>query len=219
MSVWLKRWLYRVLALVVVVGVVFFVRDQLQGHDVRMDRFTQRIRLIEPPPPPPPKKTEEKPPEAVVKQEVKIEKSLPDEGDDKPVMDDRLGVDAEGGSGSDAFGLAAKKGGKDLLATAKIGGGGDDRRYGYYASQIERFLERALSRDQGLRKANYSAIIWLWLDPGGRLNRYELIRSSGDPTIDMRLKEALAALDNLGLPPTPDLPQPIRLRISSKISG
>jgi len=218
MPIWQKRWLYRFLVLVIVVGLIAFLRVQLQESDPRMDRLGQRVRLIDPPPPPPPKKIEEKPPEAVVRQEVKIEKAEPDEGDDKPAVDDRLGLDAEGGDGADGFGLAAKKGGKDLLTTARIGGGDGVRGFGLYAAQIERFLQRVLSKDQDLRKSSYTATVSLWLDSMGHLDRYQLTRSSGDPTIDAHLSQILAGLEDLGLPPPHDLPQPVRLRISSRLT-
>lgn len=215
----LKRWLYRLLALTVIAGAVLYVRDLLRDSDARVEQFTQRIRLVEPPPPPPPPKIEPKRPEPQERREVEVEKpDQPENTDDQAALDDRLGVDAEGSGGGDAFGLAAKKGGKDLLATARIGGG-DVRRFSYYASQIERALERVLSRDQSLRGIRYSVIIRLWVGPAGGLERFELTRSSGDPAIDAHLKQALATLDSLGLPPPQDLPQPVRLRITSRLAG
>lgn len=219
MSNTLKRWLFRLLALGAVAGLVLLARDQLRDGRVEVDRFSQRVRLVELPPPPPPKKIELPPPEVMVKEAVKTEPPDPaDSIDDQQAMDDRLGVDAEGAGAGDAFGLAAKKGGKDLLATAKIGGDGGQG-FRYYAAQIERFLERALARDMQLRRGSYSAIVWLWVGPGGSLERYELTRSSGDVAIDARLREALAALSDLGLPPPQDLPQPVRLRVSSREAG
>jgi protein TonB len=219
MSDGLKSWLYRLLALAVVTGLVLLARDQLRDGQVEVDRFTQRVRLVELPPPPPPKKIDLPPPEVMVQEEVKTELPDPvDSSDDQQAMDDRLGVDAEGAGAGDGFGLAAKKGGKDLLATARIGGDGGQG-FRYYAAQIERFLERTLARDSHLRRGTYSVIVWLWVAPGGSLERYELTRSSGDAAIDARLREALAALSDLGLPPPQDLPQPVRLRVSSREAG
>ncbi|MEW6678650.1 MAG: TonB C-terminal domain-containing protein [Pseudomonadota bacterium] len=219
MSNTLKRWLFRLLVLGTVAGLILLARDQLRDGQVEVDRFTQRVRLVELPPPPPPKKIELPPPEVMVKEEDKSEPPDPaDTIDDQQTMDDRLGVDAEGAGAGDAFGLAAKKGGKDLLATAKIGGDGGQG-FRYYATQIERFLERALAGDMQLRRGSYSAIVWLWVGPSGSLERYELTGSSGDAVIDARLREALAALRDLGLPPPRDMPQPVRLRVSSREAG
>lgn len=222
MPAWLKRLVLRVAALAVVAGLVLFVRDLLDDGNRNADAYVQRVRLIEPPPPPPPpppKKVEE-PPETQVRKEIEIKDDA--ESDEKEAAsDDRLGLDAEGG-GSDAFGLAAKKGGKDLLSAVQIGGdrmGGDGQRFAYFDSQVERFLERLFARDEELRRSSYTAIIQLWVGPGGRIQRLELSRSTGNATLDARLKQTLLDAVEIGLPPPDGLPQPIRIRLVSRATS
>jgi protein TonB len=218
----LKRLLYRLAVLAVVAGLVLFVRDLLQGGGKNAEPFVQRVRLIEPPPPPlpPPPKVVEEPPEIETKEKIEI-KDDEASAQEQPVSDDRLGLDADG-SGSDAFGLAAKKGGKDLLASVQIGGdkrSSDAQRFAYYDSQIERFLERLFSQDDELRRASYTATFQLWIDPGGRVQRLDLSRSTGNPTLDARLKQTLMDAGDTGLLPPVDLPQPIRIRLISRAAS
>jgi protein TonB len=215
---WLKRLLYRLAVLAAVVGLVLFARDQLQDKGRNAESFVQRVRLIDqpPPPPPPPPKIEE-PPETEVKREIEIKDEEANAADQAP-MDDRLGLDAEG-SGSDAFGLAAKKGGKDLLSIVGERTSGDAQRFAYFDSQVERFLERLFSRDDELRRASYTAIIQLWVAPSGRVQRLELSRSTGNPTLDARLKQTLLEAEEIGFPPPAGLPQPIRIRLVSRTAS
>jgi len=150
------------------------------------------------------------------KKEIEIEDEA--KSDEKEAStDDRLGLDAEGG-GADAFGLAAKQGGRDLLSGVKIGGDaqGDAQRFAYFDSHVERFLERLLSGDGELRQSSYTAIIDLWVGPRGRIERLELSRSTGNPALDARLMQTLLPAVEIGLSPPEGIPQPIRIRLVSR---
>ncbi|NWF53361.1 MAG: hypothetical protein HXY45_01030, partial [Syntrophaceae bacterium] len=93
------------------------------------------VSLLKPPAPlkekPPPPIKEKIPEPEVSKKEVMEEVrevAKPDEAprdrtEDKPAGD-QLGLDAQGGAGSDSFGLVGKKGGRDLLTLGKNEGEG-----------------------------------------------------------------------------------------------
>ena len=176
----------------------------------------QMVQLLRPPPPPPPPKPEEKPPEPVKKEEVKLDQPKPqDQPKDAPKPDQpppagKLGVDATAGAGNDAFGLAANKGGADLI------GGGGGSRFAYYGVQVQQQIQDVLAKDDTLRKTNFRVLVKFWLNSDGSVQRFELAESTGDDTTDRALKNALTGIHRLRQAPPTDLPQPIGLRITSR---
>ena len=172
----------------------------------------QFVSLVEDEPPPPPELPDL--PEPEIEQEIEAPPEpvdLPDL-EDTPGLEDlgELGLDGEAAAGFDAFGLVAKRGGRDLLAERKQL---DLRRIG---NVIERHLSDTLAQFEDLRRRNYTVLVSLWLDGDGQIQTAEISRSTGDRLMD----EAIAgALDNI--PPVPSvipegLPQPIRLRITAR---
>jgi TonB family protein len=126
-----------------------------------------------------------------------------------------LGVDGEGGAGSDAFGLAARKGGRSLL------GGTSGSVIHWYGGQIRRVLESELPNllsDTHARKHSYAVILNIWIGPDGQLSRAELASSSGKPEVDEALRSAIPKL-RLGLekPPPANMPQPVKIRLNARI--
>ena len=100
----------------VVLGLVWLIRDMKKDPEQKR-QVAQQVQLIRPPPPPP-----EQPPPPPPPPEEKIEEPLPQETPEDAPPDDaapqeQLGLDTEGVAGSDGFGLAARKGGRDLVGT------------------------------------------------------------------------------------------------------
>lgn len=197
-----------VVALVGVV-MVYVVQDFL-ATPAGPPKRAQQITLLTPPPPPPP---QEKPPEPEVKEEAKLEEppveDLPEEASDEPPPGADLGVDADGGAGGDGFGLIGRKGGRGLLD-----GGGP---FSYYASQLQRQIEDSLLAEEGVRKKAYSIVARIWLRPDGRVLRAELVSSTGNSTVDATLVKAITTAQAVPQAPPADMPQPIRMRISSRL--
>lgn len=176
----------------------------------------RQVALIKQPPPPPPPKPPEKPPEPPkVKEEVKIDQPKdepkPDEpkaADDKPASDKPLGVDAEGGAGSDGFGLAGNKGGRDFLTTG--GGGG-----AYYSGLLQRQFHEALSRNRKVLKEEFRVVVKIWLGDDGRVQKADIVSGSGNPKVD-----DLIQLTLLDMSPLKDIPpssmRPMQLRLSNR---
>lgn len=215
----LKRHIPKIVGTVVVLGVgalmVDVVRDFLNTPDAPPPRGPQQVTLLTPPPPPPPPKIEEKPPEPEVEEEVEISEpealdDLPEEASDEPPPGSDLGVDAEGGAGSDGFGLIGRKGGRGLLA-----GSGDPFRY--YASQLQRQIENALLEHDEVRKKNYSVVANVWVRGDGSVLRAQLATTTGNRETDAVLIDVITGAQALSQSPPPDMPQPIRVRISSRL--
>jgi protein TonB len=135
---------------------------------------------------------------------------MPDVADEPPPGD--LGLDAEGSAGSDGFGLAARKGGKGLL-----GGGGGGDPYAWYGTIIKNDILDILSEHEELRRKGYTAIIKLWLDTDGTVQRFELAKGSNDSEIDGLINQLVSRYKKVNEPLPPGMEQPLKLRISSRI--
>lgn len=213
----LKRHIPKIFGALVVLGVaaltISFMRDFLNAPATPPKKGPQQITLIQPPPPPP--KIEEKPPEPEIEEEVKLEEPipedpLPEEANDEPPPGADLGVDAEGGAGGDGFGLIGRKGGRGLLA-----GSGDP--FAYYGSQLSRRIEDALLDVDELRRRGYSVNLAVWIGDDGRVTRVQLVRSTGDRETDALMQQAIMGAQSVAQAPPPGMPQPIRLRVSSRL--
>ena len=198
--------------ILVVMLVVYVFRDAFQ-KPVSTKKQVQQITVLQPPPPPPPPPPEQKPPEPEIKEE-KIEQPEEPEPEpeqaEEPPPGDNLGVDGEGGAGSDSFGLVGKKGGHGL-----IGGGGNA--IVYYGQQIQRQLADALQRslNDKVKSQKFSAIASVWIAADGRVTRAELSGSSGQVDVDDALKSALSGMRLTLKAPPENMPQPLKIRIRS----
>ena len=233
----------------IITGVVAFVFVFLGGGFIYMlssDKgggkkvYIAKLELVRPnlpdKPPPPPK---EKPPEPEqVKKEVKEIMMAPQtmsqpmepagpKGDGKPTSDGPLGVDADGGAGSDGFGLAGRKGqGRDLLklGSGTGGGGGFDqggllRKFAWYTNHIQedvrkRVRER-LDRDGGIPKGRLEAQVEIVIDNKGVVVDFRIIRPSGNRSMDEAVKESLKVA-RINEPPPQGIPRKMNIRITSQ---
>lgn len=177
-------------------------------------KFKQNIQVINviPPPPPP---VIEKPKELEMEEKIEIpeQEEVPE-----PVAElaeselppgDQLGLDAEGAGLGDEFGLIGRKGGKDLLST----GGSFDA----YSHILKSEIHDKLLSYPDIRKKKYSADVKLWISREGKVSKAELAKSTGDRVIDRSLKAALSAMASFADKPPEGMPQPIQLRIYSRI--
>lgn len=182
--------------------------------------IVQQIAILRPPPPPPPER--EKPPEPEIKEEeVKLpEPDMPPEpqqAEAAPAGQD-LGVDAAGTGNGDSFGLVGKPGGTDIT---KIGGGGgaDRNQFAFFANRLQQHFSEQFNRQEKLKSRDYRVVIKIWLETDGRLQRYELAGSSGSAETDSAIRLALAQMAPMSDPPPENLPQPVRLRMTSRGAG
>lgn len=200
-------------------GVVWLVMNFINNAKPPEKTRVQKISLVKPPPP----KPEEKPPEPEKLEEIKESRQeevqmeappTPDQPQDQgPPPGEQLGLDAEGGAGGDAFGLAARKGGRDITTLGSGGGPGD--REGWYGRLISRHFEEYLRRSKRLQGTNYQVIAQVWFD-GGAVSQVRLARGSGNPETDAAIREEIMALPPLREVLPEDLGQPVRVRVASR---
>jgi outer membrane biosynthesis protein TonB len=175
----------------------------------------QQVAILKQPPPPPPKPPEKPPEPPKVKEEVKIDEpkevTKPDEAkapDEKPASDKPLGVDADASAGSDGFGLAASKGGRDLLTTG--GGGG-----AFYSGLLQRHFFEALSRNRKVLKDEFRVIVKVWVGDDGRVQKADIVSSSGNQATDDLIQTTLLDISPLKEIPPASM-RPMQLRLSNR---
>lgn len=203
--------------LTLLITVAVYRLQDLFEKPAQTKKMVQQITVIQPPPPPPP---EQKPPEPEVKEE-KIEEPEPEpepepeQQAEEPPPGEELGVDAEGTAGSDGFGLVGKKGGRGLL-----GGGGGSATI-WYGQQVQRLLDNELQgllADTPARRTAYSVVVEVWVGADGHISRTELSSASGKAEVDQAIRSALPRLrSGVGKTPPENMPQPIRIRLTSRI--
>lgn len=204
--------------------VAYAVKSLMSGGGKAKKPSVQTIAVLRPPPPPPPPKPEEKPPEPEIKkEEVKLPDPEPEPQqaqDDQPPPGPDLGVDADGSGAGDSFNLVGKKGGQDITTLGQGGGGGVNRaQFALFTNLVQAHFQEELSKNRRLRSADYRVVLRVWFTPDGRVSRTELAGSSGDGEIDQAIRTTLADGAPLGQPPPPDMPQPLKLRLTSRGAG
>ena len=117
-----------VFGLLLILGFVWFVRTMMGSKSNKPWRQVQVVQVIRPPPPPP----DQPPPPPPEKTEQPLPKDEPEPmPDNQPAPADQpLGIDAQGSAGGDAFGLAARSGGSDLV------GGSGSAPFAWYTNRI-----------------------------------------------------------------------------------
>jgi len=192
--------------------------------------FVAKVDLVKPnlPDKPPPPKEKLPEPEVQKKEAIVAPQNLdqPQEarnmkGDDKPAAERPLGVQGEGGAGSDAFGLVGRgKGGRDITtvgtgpAAGTIGGDKDLtgalRRHARYNKLVEDEINKAvkqiLSENGGIPKGKTEAVVQIGMDDKGIVAEYRIARSSGNPAVDEAVKECLKVA-RISEPPPQDIPR------------
>jgi TonB family protein len=207
----------RVVGFAVFVIVAFYFGIKAFSSHERVAETAQRAALVDDLPPPlPPPEIEPEPEMEEVAEEI-IEEPLP--GEEPPPAGEVLGLDAQGEAGGDQFGLASRKGGRDLItATAGGGEGGDvEAAWNAYAGSLALTLERLLNARDELRKALYDVTVRMWVGSDGGVTRAELVRSTGNRERDRMIEKAL--VEAVVRAPPKDMPQPLRLRIRVKQLG
>jgi periplasmic protein TonB len=195
----------------------------LVGHDdmppPRQVREITIVNVVPPPPPLPPQKMpEQKMVEQpkMAEQEFKEDKPL-DKPKDEPVKDAKneeppgpLSLDAKAVGPGDLFNLGGKLGGNPY------GGGGGGSRWGWYASIVQSQIETALRGNSRTRNAVMQVRIRLWADGTGRVNRVQLVSSTGDAELDAIIRNDVLGSLTLREPPPKDMPMPMVTRVTAR---
>jgi hypothetical protein len=210
-------------AVLFIAVVAFGVKVLISDDGPKRKRQVQMVTLVKPPPPP---KIKEKPPEPEVKKKEEVIEPEPEpepepaddqSQDDTPPGDD-LGLDADGGAGTDGFGLKGKKGGRALIGGG-LGKGSLLRKYAWYTRIIQEELRKQvydhMNANGGVPKGSCQNVVNIRLDAAGNIVDYKI----HDPCSDLQVNEAIkVVLQNARIsePPPADMPRTLRLKISSK---
>jgi protein TonB len=194
------------IVLLVLVGAIWFVREMMAHPSAKSQRqVAQQIHIIRPPPPPP----DEPPPPPPPEKTEPLEQKEPEQAPEEAPPSEQLGVDADASAGGDSFGLAARKGGRDLVGT---GTGA----FVWYTSHLKDLVLNALTNDEHIRKGAYQVLVRMWIAPDGRVDRIRLASSSGNRDLDSAIESALGRVARAEEAPPIEMPQPVTLRIVSR---
>ena len=168
------------------------------------------IKLVAPPPPPKVEPPSE-PPKMVEEQKIEppVDKPMDSPKDEPPPGP--LALDAKGGPGGDAFGLGGKAGGADFLS-----GGGGGTRFGHFAILMQDRITRSLHDDDKLNAEKFRVTLKVWLSELGKIQRVQVLHTTGDSDTDSRIEQVIGAMPALGEAPPKDMPQPIVVRIGAR---
>jgi protein TonB len=194
-------------AVVLILGFASFVHTMMLSKTNKPERLVQTVRMIRlPPPPPPPDQPPPPPPE---KTEEQLPKDKPEPvPNDEPPPAEQLGLDAEGSAGSDPFGLAARRGGSDLI------GGNGTAMFAWYTNRLkDAVLDKLTAASCG---RGFSASARFWIEPDGRIKEVKMVTTTGNQKTDKCIQGALSSPIRLSDAPPLEMPQPVSLRIVSR---
>ncbi len=196
-------------AIVLITGFASFVHMMLASKTGKKGRQVQMVQLIRPPRPP-----DQPPPPPPEKKEEPIPKDVPEPKPDEPQQapaDQPLGVDAEGSAGGDAFGLAARRGGADLV------GGTGSAPFAWYTNRITDAIRERLSKIECAKTAKGSLSFHLLMEASGKIKQVQLATSTGNQKVDQCIDSALTSMPPMSEPLPPGMPEQINVKIVSRI--
>jgi outer membrane biosynthesis protein TonB len=195
-----------------VAGVVFML-----GGDKEAPRKVNELTIVALAPPPPEQPQEQKQiDQTPVKQEIEEKVDIkndppPDASNDPPPGPPGLD-DAGKGPGE----LLGRPGGKGLIGGGTGSGGGGGSRWGWYASMVQTQIEAALRGNEKTRHAVMRIQVRLWSDSMGRINRVQLVSSTGNGELDAVIRDQVLSGMTLREPPPKDMPMPIITRVTAQ---
>lgn len=194
-----------VILILAVMGVIW-LKDYFAQDVAKPKKIVQQITLITPPPPPP--KVEEPPPPEPEENIPEPEEVMDETPEPVETAGADLGVDADGSGAGDGFGLVGKKGGRGLL---------DGSPFAWYEGLMASELQDQLAKIDELKSQEYNFRIKLKVGFDGRVERIEMIRSTGDREKDKLLLAALNKFTRFSQMPPGKMPSVVDLRITSSI--
>jgi protein TonB len=198
-QLWLRR-LGLALAMLGFVGVVAWAGLSLSKGPTGPHRQVARIALLPDTPPPPPPPPPEKP-----KIEPRNEMKQLDKKVETPPEPQQLKMEGQAGEGPSPFASGEVK--NDYIG-GDIGNGAE---FAAYAGRVAQLIQEELAR-RNVRIA--TAKIFLWLQPDGAIERYEIRGINGD--MEAKLRTVMAGLGRVPEAPSHDLPMPMGLEISER---
>lgn len=173
-----------------------------------------------PPPPPPPKPEDKPPPPQEVKQTMQMEAPKVQAPQEAPAA---LKMEGAAGDGPSAF--AAGSVSKDYVGGPVGNGNGgtgtqsNRAQFQFFFNTAKQQLKDEIERHLKTDSPELTAVFSIWLDNNGSIKRF-VVAPSGDAETDAQVKAALDETSRaLRLQPPPDLPQPMKFRLSLRPQG
>jgi len=210
-SKWLVAagWLLATAALVALV----FMLMNLGGGSAGPQRQVTRITVLpDTPPPPPPPKEEPKAPRET--KDVKMEQPKPVE---LPQEAQQLKMEGQAGEGASPFASGSVT--RDYIGGPIGAGKGGGMQYAFFSNALQRHIQEELARNRKIKVGDYRVTVTVWLAGDGSIRRANLVTSSGSDSTDEALRKALSEIGPIRTAVPESLPQPIKLRISNRLTG
>ena len=181
------------------------IHKVVTSKGAKKNRDVQVVQVIRPPPPPENQPPPPPPPD-------KVDEPLPQDQpepspSDEAAPSEQLGLDADGGAGGDAFGLAARKGGHDIA-----GGGGAI--FAWYTQILKDAIADRLSSDSQLRAKKFTIVVKVWIGRDGQVQNAKLTTSSGSRDVDSAVE---AVLTRIGDAIAATVAGALKLKVSSTL--
>jgi periplasmic protein TonB len=200
-----SRLLGVLVGILLLLGFVGFVHTMMGAKTGKTTRQVQIVQIIRPPPPPPdqpPPPPPEKVPDPLPKD---VPEPTPDQQDQAP--DQPLGLDADASAGGDAFGLAARRGGGDLI------GGTGSAPFAWYTNRMRDAIKDRLAAAPCTKSAKGSVSTRVLVAADGRIKQIKLTAGTGNVQVDDCVDKVLASITTLGDAPPPGMPEQVNLRV------
>jgi protein TonB len=203
----LTRLLGALFGVLLLAAFIWFVNAMMGAKTGKTTRQVQTVQIIRPPPPPPPDQPPPPPPEKSPEPLPKDEpdptpEQQPDQAPQQP-----LGVDAEGSAGGDAFGLAARKGGSDLI------GGTGSAPFAWYTNRMRDTIKDRLAAAPCTKAAKGSLSTRVVVAADGHVKQIKMLAGTGNAQVDDCVDKVLASITSLGDAPPPGMPEQVNLRV------
>jgi periplasmic protein TonB len=191
-------------AIALIAGFVWFVNVMMSSKGSKPPRLVQAVQIIRPPPPPPP----EQPPPPPQKTQEPLPKELPEPTPEQPepASERPLGIDADGTAGADAFGLAARHGGTDLIGTGTAP-------FAWYTNRMREAIKEQLTAAPCTKSAKGTVSTRVVVAADGHVKQIKLTTSTGNPRVDECVERVLASISSVGEVPPPGMPEQVNLRV------
>lgn len=206
----LSRLAGALVALLLLAGFVWFVRTMMFAKTAKSQRQVQVIQVIRPPPPPPPDQPPPPPPPEKTPQALPKDEPEPQPDNTPAPADQPLGVDAEGSAGGDAFGLAARRGGSDLV------GGTGSAPFAWYTNRIADAIRERVNGLTCAKGSKGSLSFHVKIDAQGKFKQAQLATTTGNPKLDQCIEAGVASTPGISDPPPPGMTEQITIRVVSR---
>lgn len=218
-SVWVKRVVVSLAAILVLGALGYMVKSLFTGGSTGKKAVTT-IKLLPDTPPPPPPPPPKEPPKEQPKEQPKEVKEVPQPKPEQTPPAEVLKMEGAAGDGPSPFAAGTVsneyKGGE---VGTKIGGGPSKYQFAWYTDLIKNKIEDEMAKDKVLANGAYKFVVKIWVTSNGRIERCELVGSSGDAERDMLFKKVLEEMPPLSDAPPGDMPQPVKLRVTARSVG